>query len=525
MTLMECLKEVTVSKLLFPGHLKDIEIGKLAYDSRKVSKGDVFIAIRGLATDGHKFIENAVNQGALAVVMEDEKILPDSYFRSNHIVKVLVKNSRRALAIMARNFFHQPDKKLLLVGITGTNGKTTISYLIKSIFENTGHKVGLIGTVDYYIGSEKIEAPFTTPESLELHEIFDKMVTAQCDSCVMEVSSHALTQDRVYGVEYDVAVFTNLTQDHLDFHGTMENYFQAKAKLFKSLDEDAIAILNIDDPKGKELVKMTKAQTVTFAKNKSTADVWSKDVKYGLRMNQFILKTKEREYSISSPLPGMFNLDNALAAFTVGYAMKLDEQKLIEGLQRVSMINGRFERVSAGQDFTVIVDYAHTPNALENVLVSLRQLRKTKKETKKQKGGRRAEEYGAGRIITVFGCGGDRDRDKRPLMGKIAAEYSDFVIVTSDNPRSENPEEIINQILEPFHSVNGAESKLSKNIERITDREHAIRHAIELAQPGDFILLAGKGHETYQVVGKYRRHFDDREIAYDAIKEKLQLLL
>ncbi len=498
MNLGKLLEGVDVSKLfeLTFGHFLvtgDIDVQRIQYDSRKVDRGDCFVALRGLGTDGHKFVEAAMERGAKVVVLEQDDTLPDSYFMHAHVVKVVVPDSRKALALMTANYYGLPSRQLTMVGVTGTNGKTTTTHLVKAILEAVGQRVGLIGTIEYNIGDEVIPASHTTPESLELNGMLDRMLNSGCQSVSMEVSSHALHQSRVYGIDYDVAVFTNLTQDHLDYHGTMDEYFRSKKMLFDSLSDDAVAVTNCDDAWGMKIVSTTKGRTITYGVSEK-ADVRASDIRLSLDRTTFTLRSGNKENSVSSALVGRFNVYNILSAYSAGVALGFEHEKIASGIRSVKNVRGRFERIPSPKGWTAIVDYAHTPDALEKCLRTIHDV---------------LPKDNRGRIITVFGAGGDRDRTKRPLMGKIAGGLSDIAIVTSDNPRTEDPQQIINEIVAgiPREAV----------VSREVDRRTAIHTALREARAGDVVLIAGKGHENYQVIGKEKIHFSDREVVEDFI--------
>ena len=498
MNLGKLLEGVDVSKLfeLTYGHFLvtgDIDVHRIQYDSRKVERGDCFVALRGAGTDGHKFVEAAMEQGAKVVVLEQDSTLPDSYFMHTHVVKVVVPDSRKALALISANYFGLPSRQLTMVGVTGTNGKTTTTHLVKSILEAGGQRVGLIGTIEYKIGDEVIPASHTTPESLELNGMLAQMLKSGCQSVSMEVSSHALHQSRVYGIDYDVAVFTNLTQDHLDYHGTMDEYFKAKKILFDNLSEDAVAVTNCDDEWGMKIVSERKGRTISYGVSQE-ADVQATDIRVSMDGTTFKIRSANNEYSVSSPLVGRFNVYNILSAYSTGVALGCEHEKIALGISSVKNVRGRFERIPSPKGWTAIIDYAHTPDALEKCLRTIHDV--LPKENR-------------GRIITVFGAGGDRDRTKRPLMGKIAGTLSDIAIVTSDNPRTEDPQQIINEI------VAGIPREAAVSQE--PDRRTAIHTALRQARAGDVVLIAGKGHEDYQVIGKEKRHFSDREVVQDFI--------
>ena len=499
MNLGNLLEGVQVTKLFetLYGQLAithDIDIPRIQYDSRKVARGDCFVALKGMGTDGHRFIESAVERGAKVVVLENDGALPDSYFLHAGVFKIVVPDSRKALALLSANYFGHPSRELTMIGATGTNGKTTTTHLIKSVLEATGQRVGLLGTIEYKIGDEIIPASHTTPESLELNELLARMRASGCQSVSMEVSSHALHQSRVFGLHYDVAVFTNLTQDHLDYHGTMEEYFGAKKLLFDSLDDGAVAVTNFDDSWGKKISSSSRVVKVTYGIGEG-ADVRASDVRLSLEGTRFQIRSKGVEATLSSSLVGRFNVYNILAAYSTGVALGLSHEKIAAGINNVHNVRGRFERIISPNGWTAIVDYAHTPDALEKCLKAIHDI---------------LPSVGRGRIITVFGAGGDRDRTKRPLMGKVVSELSDLLIVTSDNPRTEHPEHILDDI------INGIPRGAA--VLREVDRRSAILKALRQARRGDVVLIAGKGHEAYQVIGKEKIHFSDREIVEDFIR-------
>jgi UDP-N-acetylmuramoyl-L-alanyl-D-glutamate--2,6-diaminopimelate ligase len=488
--LSELLNGVRVTKIFEMQYgrtvvAQDIQIGSVQYDSRKVSRGDMFVAIRGNASDGHAFIDNAVGRGAAVVVLEDDTARPDSYFLHASVAKVVVPDSREALARIAVNAFGAPASRLRPIGVTGTNGKTTTTYLLRSILEASGERAGLLGTIDYQIGDEVLPASHTTPESLEMQSLLARMVQKGCTAAVMEVSSHALVQHRVDGIPFRAGVFTNLTQDHLDYHGTMELYRAAKKKLFAMLEPGTAAVINADDPSGAILAEGTRARIVRYGVREG-ADVRATGVQVTVHGTQCTISHGGKSVPVRSVLTGRFNVANILAAFATGVALGLKESDIVRGIETVRAVRGRFEQIVSAAGWTAIIDYAHTPDALENCLRTVREILPP---------GRK--------VITVFGCGGNRDAGKRPIMGQIAAAMSDRVIVTSDNPRKEDPGMIIRQI------VAGARGPADVDIE--PDRRKAIIRGLESARTGDVVLIAGKGHETYQVLGDTRHHFDDRE--------------
>jgi UDP-N-acetylmuramoyl-L-alanyl-D-glutamate--2,6-diaminopimelate ligase len=466
-------------------------ITSIEMDSREVKKGSLFICVKGYTVDGHDFAEQAIKNGAAAIIAERE--LPVD------VPVIKVKDSRRAMAILADAFYGQPTHKLHLIGVTGTNGKTTTTYLIEQIFHAYGKKTGLIGTIQMKIGNETFETKNTTPESLTLQKVFHQMVENQVETAVMEVSSHALDMGRVHGCDFDVAVFTNLTQDHLDYHETMDKYLQAKGLLFAQLGnrydhhKPKFAVLNADDEASNVYKRMTAAHIITYGID-NESDIMAKNIVMTSKGTSFDLVTPTETVKMNIQLIGRFSVYNVLAAAAACLASGVPLDVIVNALEKTKGVPGRFEVVNVGQNFTVIVDYAHTPDSLENVLVTIQQFAK-------------------GKIYTVVGCGGDRDRTKRPIMANIAAKYSDMAIFTSDNPRSEDPMQILNDM----------EAGLEKNnFCSIVDRKKAIAYAVSLAKEDDVILIAGKGHETYQIIGNDVFEFDDRKVAAEAIKERIR---
>ena len=479
----------------------DIEVHKIQYDSRKIQQGDLFVAIKGTYADGHKFIDTAIANGAKAVVIDNDGVLPDSYFMHAGVVKIVVGDTRRALAIMSGNFFGHPAKKLKLIGVTGTNGKTTTTYLIKQLLESSPTlrgKVGMIGTIEYIVGDERMLATHTTPESLELNQLFVRMVEKQCTHVVMEVSSHSLQQNRVHGLEFSVAVFTNLTQDHLDYHGTMENYFSSKKILFDNLPASSFAVTNADDSWGLKIVQSTKGSVLTYGIAKNS-DVRAANISMSIDSTHFMLEHQNDTTEINSQLVGKFNVQNILAACSVGIALGMPKPAIRNGVASLTAVPGRFERIVSTAGWWAIIDYAHTPDALEKCLTTIHDILPPSRSNK---------------IITVFGAGGDRDKTKRPLMGKVVDALSDVIFVTSDNPRTEDPQTIIDNVR------GGIERK--DNVFADADRRSAITKALSMAQRGDVVLIAGKGHEDYQVIGTTKQHFSDREIVHEFIAAHAQ---
>ena len=473
----------------------DVEICDITFDSRTVSAGTLFVCIPGAKTDGHEFVGRAVAAGASAILAERavETTMPVIY----------VENTRTAMRILAPEIYDYPSRSMRLIGLTGTNGKTTTTYLLKAIFEAAGYKCGVIGTIQSLIGDEVIPVKNTTPDSAELQKILGLMRDRGVQYVFMEVSSHALELGRVDGCEFDCGLFTNLTQDHLDFHGTLDNYRAAKAKLFAKLGQavtkpNKSAILNADDCSAQEMLTADGVKRISYALN-SPATVMAEDVELRLNGCSFVLKYDEKKYPCNLNITGLFNVYNVLAAVATALAENVALDVILAALGRIQAVSGRFELVNCGQPFAVAVDYAHTPDGLKNIL-----------ET--------ARDIVTNRIIVVFGCGGDRDRTKRPIMGSIAAEYADMVIATSDNPRSEDPELILDDVETGIRAM--LINRPNVEFRRIADRATAIRAAIEVAVAGDVLLIAGKGHETYQILRDKTIDFDDHKIAGEILRKK-----
>ena len=471
MKLQELLRGVAVKSSTAAD---DLEIREVRYDSRAVQAGDLFVAIRGFATDGHQYIGKAIEQGAVAVVCEEAPA---------GVPAVVVENARQALAEIAANRFGHPADSMVMMGVTGTNGKTTTTYLVKHMLEDAGHKVGLIGTNQNLIGDEVIETERTTPESYELHALFARMRDAGCTHVIMEVSSHSLVLDRVHGIRFAVGAFTNLTQDHLDFHKTMEEYRKAKAMLFAISDK---GVINLDDDAAQAMLADAKCPCLTFSCEKDAADLTAKNIRLHADGVEFVAATKGEIARVKLPIPGHFSVENALAALGMVLQTGMPLSDAAHSLATATGVKGRVEVVPTNTDYTVLIDYAHTPDGVENVLRAVRGFAK-------------------GRVVALFGCGGDRDRTKRPKMGKIAAELADFCVVTSDNPRTEDPKSIIDDILE---GMKGTKTPMQV----IVDRPEAIHWAMAHAKKDDVIVLMGKGHETYQEVNHVKHHMDEREI-------------
>ena len=473
------------------GEVQRKDVADIVYDSRKVQKNSVFVAIKGYKTDGHKFLQDAINKGAVAVVVEVENSIPDEFVAHAQIAKIVVKDCRKALAELSKGFYKDPTSKLKLIGITGTNGKTTSTFILKNILQSTGHKTGLVGTIANYVGDLKIDSKLTTPESNDLNRLFYDMIQAGCSHSVMEVSSHSLILNRIYGLDFSAAIFSNITSDHLDFHQTFEEYFKAKKILFDGLSSDSFAIINSDDASGKEIIKDCKAKIVTYGIS-NYSDYQIKNIRYDLNGTDFTITHNNFDYSINTSLIGTFNAYNATSAFATAHSLGIDANKIVEGIKSSPQIPGRFEVLGKGKK-KVIVDYSHTADSLEKALQAVREIVKDRNQ-----------------VVTVFGCGGDRDKTKRPVMGKVASALSDKVFVTSDNPRTEDPFEIIEDI----------KKGISKNNYEVEEkREIAIAKAIQTSNEGAVVLIAGKGHENYQEINGVRNHFSDQEIALKYLAE------
>jgi UDP-N-acetylmuramoyl-L-alanyl-D-glutamate--2,6-diaminopimelate ligase len=492
----------------------DQEVEGLAYDSRKVRAGQIFFAVPGEKADGHDFIAEAVRRDAAAVVFSRRGKWPPVP------ASVRVKDVRRAMGLWAAHFFNHPSRRLKLVGVTGTNGKTTLTYLIESMLEAAGMEPGVIGTINYRYRGHEAASHHTTPESLDLHEMLDKMVRVGVKSVAIEVSSHALAQERVRGLDFDVGVFTNLSRDHLDYHRDMDDYFLAKSRLFTdylkvSVKAERAAVIYGEDPRGPELIaKVRKEGLKVWSYGEGSQwDVHPLNVESDVGGLRGTIKAQDRKIEFASPLIGAANLQNILGAVGVGCALRLGDDVAAQGIGQLRMVPGRLEKVENHVGISILVDYAHTPDALEKVLGAVRPLTQRK-------------------LITVFGCGGDRDRGKRPLMGEIAGRLSDFVVVTSDNPRTEDPQAIIDEIedgivrtgLKKFRVAGsgsrGGDIEAERSYLMEVDRREAIRIALDAARPGDLVLIAGKGHEDYQILGAKKIHFDDREVARDELERR-----
>lgn len=488
MKLSEISEKLRESSLKYEMDFQDdVEISGLSYDSRNVKQGNIFFAVKGLISDGNKFINEAVEKGAVIVFTDDEN------FSVSEVPVIKVEDVRKFMATVSGIFYGDPSSKLRLIGVTGTNGKTTTAYLIHAMLSNAGYKTGLIGTIECLIGNEKVESKLTTPDSVELNMILNKMVNEKTEFCVMEVSSIALSMERVFGLKFDAAVFTNLTSEHLDFHKDMENYFEAKKILFDNLSVDSIAVSNKDDEYGERILSDTKAEKIFYSVDRSIEsdnDLKADDVKLGMDGIDFSLSYGSERTEVSSDLAGRFNVYNILASAGVVLNYNVSLKSIAEVLDNFSGVKGRFNRIPLPNGAVAVIDYSHTSDSLKNAIEAAKEIIK--------------DENKNGSLITIFGCGGNKDRSKRSVMGKYATELSDFTIITSDNPRFEDPMEIIEEIKKGISDE--AEYKVIEN------REEAIKAGIGLAVAGDIILICGKGHETYQEIKGIRSHFDDKEI-------------
>ena len=484
---MKSLKDILFGVSLIEIHGdRDQQVAAITFDSRSVDKGSLFIAIVGLMTDGHQFIGQSIKAGATAIVCEE---LPEDL--KEGITYVVVENSAASLGIIADNFYDHPSRKLSLVGITGTNGKTTMATLLYELFKELGYKVGLLSTVENKIDDKIAPAKFTTPDSIQLNQLMAEMVKAKCTHCFMEVSSHALVQHRVNGLTFTGGIFTNITHDHLDYHNTFEEYIKAKKLLFDQLPAEAFALVNQDDRRGTVMLQNTKASKNTFSL-KGMADFRAKVIHNTLQGLELDLDGVSAWFK----LIGDFNAYNLLGVYAAGVLLEEDKDEVIRCLSNLDGARGRFEQVGNNKNILAIIDYAHTPDALENVLKTIEKLRSNKEV-----------------LITVVGCGGNRDKTKRPVMGKLAASYSNKVILTSDNPRDEDPTTIMEEMKAGIAKTDQRKTMM------IQDRREAIRTACNMAGPEDIILVAGKGHETYQEIKGERHHFDDREVLIEMLSD------
>ncbi|MFH1360075.1 MAG: UDP-N-acetylmuramoyl-L-alanyl-D-glutamate--2,6-diaminopimelate ligase [Candidatus Omnitrophota bacterium] len=483
MRLRDLLKDIVVET---EGESCDLDIQAITSDSRDVRKNSLFIALKGPQSHGENFIDDAIRKGAIAVVVSRQSHLqvdPQKFY----LLKV--EDPRQLMIVVAKRFFDDPSKKIKCIGITGTNGKTTITYLLETILTAAAKKCAVIGTVNVHIGSQIIPSKNTTPGLIDNLRFLSEMVEKHIPYCVMEVSSHGLDQGRAEAIDFDSAIFTNLTQDHLDYHQTMENYFEAKAKLFQGLSPEATAVINADDPYGKRLMNLTKAKVMTYGFDPS-CDVKVRDLDLNAANSTMTVVTPQGPIAIKTELIGRYNAYNILAACAQSAAYGIDSKIIAKGIKALKGVPGRLERIHCGQDYHIFVDYAHTEDALKNVLLNLKNVSR-------------------GKIILVFGCGGERDQTKRAKMGRVACQLADFSILTNDNPRGEDPQFIMNQIKEGFPKP---------NYTVIFDREEAIAKALSQAKADDIVLVAGKGHEDYQIFKDKKIHFDDREVITHYLK-------
>ncbi len=466
----------------------DKEISDIKYDTRDIENNDLFVAISGFKTDGHLYIDDAVNNGAKAVLIENEL----QYYQSG-ITYIKVNNSRKMMALLARKLFNNPTDKIDLIGITGTNGKTTTSFIIYNLLKDAGYKVGLIGTIKNIVSSSEIlESVHTTPESVDLYRYFNEMISDGFDKAVMEVSSHAIDLFRIEGMKFKTAVFTNLTPEHLDYHINLENYREVKSRLFTMLKPDGFAVLNKDDSTSDYILDKIEGKSFTYSINYSSSDLYTE--RYSFDLEGLSFKTAglfTEEFSLK--LSGIFNIYNTLAAILSVKLLGINTDIINQSLKSMESVPGRFEKIIEGQNFDVVVDFAHTPDGMENIFRAISKIAKK-------------------RIIAVFGCGGDRDKSKRPVMGSIAAEYADTVIITNDNPRSESAVKIIKEIAAGFSK------KENVDFYKIPDRKKAIYKAVDLAEEDDFVIILGRGHETRQIFSDKVIELDDREAVREAIK-------
>jgi UDP-N-acetylmuramoyl-L-alanyl-D-glutamate--2,6-diaminopimelate ligase len=463
----------------------DLAIRAIQYDSKLVQPGDLFVAIRGFQRDGHDFIPQALQSGASAIVAEK-----NGDYRPR--LKILVEDSRLALAQLANNYHDCPSSKLSVVGVTGTNGKTTITYWLKSILEAAGQETGLIGTVRYYIGEREITSTRTTPESLDLQTLLAQMLQSDVKTAMMEVSSHALELKRVHGIDFKVAIFTNLTREHLDFHGTMENYRQAKGILFRGLSPGSVAVLNWDDSNSRHYANLTQAKRIFYSLKDNKAQFFAKSFKFSPKGTQALFVTPQGEERYHLELTGEFNLSNFAAVLATAQILGLDNQQIRKGAESFTGAPGRMEKIDWGQDFNIWIDYAHTPDGMERVLSTVKS-------------------FTSGRLIVLFGCGGDRDKGKRPEMGRVAEQYADLIILSSDNPRSEDPAKIAEEILSGIKDRN--------KVKVILDRKEALKLVVQSANSKDSVLVTGKGHENYQEIQGVKYPFSEREIIEEELKQ------
>jgi len=489
MKLSDLLNKVKTLQVTGNAELK--EITNITIDSRTSSNNSLFFAIEGFKTDGHNFINDVINKSVAAVVLQNPKVIPDQIFSHSGCVKIVVQDSRKSLAEFSNIFYGEPSKKLNLIGITGTKGKTTTAFFVKNIFEHAGFKTGLIGTIANYIGKNEVKTLLTTPQSHEINSLLAQMVNENCTQCVMEVSSHALRLNRIDYLNFGTGIFTNITSDHMDYHKTFDHYLESKKILFDLIPSTGKIVYNVDDSNSSKLIKDSTAQKFSFGiSEKATCRI--KNIAYSLEGTNFDLIWKGKDYHLTTSLVGHFNAFNAASAFETSVVNGIDYQIAIDGIKNTPQVPGRFEVISK-KNKKVIVDYSHTSDSLKQALTAVQYIVKQERP-----------------IYTVFGCGGDRDRTKRPIMGDIAASMSGRIYVTSDNPRTEDPFIIINEILKGIKS---------NNYRVIENREETIRSAILESEDNAVILIAGKGHESYQEINGVRKHFSDKELAQKYLVE------
>lgn len=482
---MRLTELLNIAQIKFQDSVTDFEVKGLSLNSKDIKPGFIFFSIRGMKTDGKKFSSDAVNAGAELIIAETNS--KEDYIEFKNVV--FVENVRQAMAEISCAFYGNPSDKLKVIGVTGTNGKTTISYIVKSILESNGFKCGLVGTIDYITGSRKTEARLTTPDSIEMNQMLSEMVSNGLDYCVMEVSSIALVNSRVHTIKFDTAVFTNLTSEHMDLHSNMENYLDAKKILFDTLPAASLAISNKDDEYGLRIVESFKG-TKKFYSINNDSDLKADNIKIGLNGLNFNIYVNGTSHTVVSSLTGRFNVYNILAAIECGLRYGINIETILSAIKKFQAAKGRFNRTMLPNGACAIVDYSHTSDSLKNAIEAAIDVRNS--------------EEANGKVITLFGCGGDKDKTKRPVMGKIATELSDYVIISSDNPRTEDPMSIISDIEKGIDS--------NKQYEVEADREKAIKRSIEISKKGDIILICGKGHETYQEINGVKTHFDDQEV-------------
>ncbi|MCX6156532.1 MAG: UDP-N-acetylmuramoyl-L-alanyl-D-glutamate--2,6-diaminopimelate ligase [Ignavibacteriota bacterium] len=482
---MKLTELLNIAQIRFQESVTDFEVKGLSLNSKDVKPGFIFFSIRGMKTDGKKFAKDAASAGAELIIADTN--FKDDYKEFQHAV--FVENVRQAMAEISCAYYDNPSDKLKVVGITGTNGKTTISYIVKSILESNGHKCGLVGTIDYITGSHKSDAKLTTPDSIEMNQMLNEMVNNGLDFCVMEVSSIALVNSRVHTIKFDTAVFTNLTSEHMDLHLNMENYLEAKKILFDILPENSLAISNSDDEYGIRILDSSKGEKKLYSIN-NQSDLKAENIKIGLNGLSFDVKINGITHTVISSLTGRFNVYNILAAIECCLTYEIGIDTILSAISKFEAVKGRFNRTMLPNGACAIVDYSHTSDSLKNAIEAAIDVRNS--------------EGVNGKVITLFGCGGDKDKTKRPVMGKIATDLSDFVIISSDNPRTEDPMSIINDIEKGIDA--------NKKYEVEADRDKAIMRSIEFSKKGDIILICGKGHETYQEINGVKSHFDDQEV-------------